>query len=226
MSPAPCAACDGTPPAPRKPRRQNRRSFDRRFHVALALPKRAPPSTTFAAHLTLRQRKIAGRPLAEIAERLDFLLAVGLGYLSLDRSAATLSGGEAQRIRLATQIGSRLRGVLYVLDEPSIGLHARDNDRLLGSLEQLARSRQHRARRRARRRNHSPRRLRGRSRPRRGQCRRTSRRRRTARGNRRESRIAHRPISFRRAREFPCRSSAAATNGKAITHPGRARTTI
>ena len=76
-------------------------------------------------------------PLAEIAERLDFLLAVGLGYLSLDRSAATLSGGEAQRIRLATQIGSRLRGVLYVLDEPSIGLHARDNDRLLASLEQL-----------------------------------------------------------------------------------------
>ena len=60
-----------------------------------------------------------------------------LGYLTLDRSAATLSGGEAQRIRLATQIGSRLRGVLYVLDEPSIGLHARDNDRLLGSLETL-----------------------------------------------------------------------------------------
>ena len=62
---------------------------------------------------------------------------MGLGYLSLERSAATLSGGEAQRIRLATQIGSRLRGVLYVLDEPSIGLHARDNDRLLHSLEQL-----------------------------------------------------------------------------------------
>jgi excinuclease ABC subunit A len=89
------------------------------------------------AQLTLRQRKVAGRPLGEIAERLEFLLAVGLGYLSLDRSAATLSGGEAQRIRLATQIGSRLRGVLYVLDEPSIGLHARDNDRLLGTLETL-----------------------------------------------------------------------------------------
>jgi excinuclease ABC subunit A len=88
-------------------------------------------------HLTARQREIAGRALGEIAERLDFLLAVGLGYLSLDRSAATLSGGEAQRIRLATQIGSRLRGVLYVLDEPSIGLHARDNGRLLRSLEQL-----------------------------------------------------------------------------------------
>ncbi len=89
------------------------------------------------AKLNLRQRKIAGRPLGEIAERLEFLLAVGLGYLSLDRSAATLSGGEAQRIRLATQIGSRLRGVLYVLDEPSIGLHARDNGRLLGTLETL-----------------------------------------------------------------------------------------
>jgi excinuclease ABC subunit A len=87
--------------------------------------------------LTDRQKEIAARPLGEVGERLDFLLAVGLNYLSLDRSAATLSGGEAQRIRLATQIGSRLRGVLYVLDEPSIGLHARDNDRLLGSLEQL-----------------------------------------------------------------------------------------
>jgi excinuclease ABC subunit A len=89
------------------------------------------------AQLTLRQRKIAGRPLSEIAERIEFLLNVGLGYLTLDRSAATLSGGEAQRIRLATQIGSRLRGVLYVLDEPSIGLHARDNGRLLSTLETL-----------------------------------------------------------------------------------------
>jgi len=87
--------------------------------------------------LTARQRQIAGRLLAEIIERLEFMLAVGLGYLSLDRSAATLSGGEAQRVRLATQIGSRLRGVLYVLDEPSIGLHHRDNARLLGTLQSL-----------------------------------------------------------------------------------------
>jgi excinuclease ABC subunit A len=87
--------------------------------------------------LTPRQQQIGARPLAEIAERLEFLLAVGLGYLTLNRSAATLSGGEAQRIRLATQIGSRLRGVLYVLDEPSIGLHARDNGRLLTTLETL-----------------------------------------------------------------------------------------
>jgi excinuclease ABC subunit A len=89
------------------------------------------------SQLSPRQKEIAARPLEEVGERLEFLLAVGLNYLSLDRSAATLSGGEAQRIRLATQIGSRLRGVLYVLDEPSIGLHSRDNARLLGSLEQL-----------------------------------------------------------------------------------------
>jgi excinuclease ABC subunit A len=87
--------------------------------------------------LTPREQQIAGRPLEEIRNRLDFLIAVGLEYLSLDRSSATLSGGEAQRIRLATQIGSRLRGVLYVLDEPSIGLHPRDNHRLLASLNQL-----------------------------------------------------------------------------------------
>ena len=87
--------------------------------------------------LTGREAIIAGRIVHEIVERLQFLNAVGLGYISLDRSAATLSGGEGQRIRLATQIGSKLRGVLYVLDEPSIGLHHRDNGRLLRSLEQL-----------------------------------------------------------------------------------------
>jgi excinuclease ABC subunit A len=87
--------------------------------------------------LTGRELTIAGRIAHEIAERLEFLDNVGLGYLSLSRSAATLSGGEGQRIRLATQIGSKLRGVLYVLDEPSIGLHHRDNDRLLAALENL-----------------------------------------------------------------------------------------
>jgi excinuclease ABC subunit A len=105
--------------------------------TALSLSAARPAVDKILSQLTARQKEIAGRPLEEVAERIDFLLAVGLGYLSLDRSAATLSGGEAQRIRLATQIGSRLRGVLYVLDEPSIGLHARDNDRLLGSLEHL-----------------------------------------------------------------------------------------
>ena len=84
-----------------------------------------------------REEVIAGRIMHEIVERLQFLNAVGLGYISLSRSAATLSGGEGQRIRLATQIGSKLRGVLYVLDEPSIGLHHRDNDRLLAALEDL-----------------------------------------------------------------------------------------
>jgi excinuclease ABC subunit A len=87
--------------------------------------------------LSGREEIIAGRIVHEIVERLEFLHAVGLGYISLDRSAATLSGGEGQRIRLATQIGSKLRGVLYVLDEPSIGLHHRDNNRLLAALENL-----------------------------------------------------------------------------------------
>jgi excinuclease ABC subunit A len=87
--------------------------------------------------LTDRQRRIADRVLKEIRARLDFLVDVGLDYLTLDRTAATLSGGEAQRIRLATQIGSRLMGVLYVLDEPSIGLHPRDNARLIRTLQGL-----------------------------------------------------------------------------------------
>jgi excinuclease ABC subunit A len=84
-----------------------------------------------------REMQIAGRVLDEIRRRLEFLSSVGLDYISLDRSAATLSGGESQRIRLATQIGSKLRGVLYVLDEPSIGLHPRDNGRLLETLAHL-----------------------------------------------------------------------------------------
>jgi excinuclease ABC subunit A len=87
--------------------------------------------------LNARQQKIAERVIKEISERLSFLVNVGLEYLTLNRSAATLSGGEAQRIRLATQVGSRLVGVLYVLDEPSIGLHPRDNKRLLKTLAGL-----------------------------------------------------------------------------------------
>jgi excinuclease ABC subunit A len=87
--------------------------------------------------LTEREAFIGERILKEIGERLNFLKDVGLGYLTLDRSAATLSGGEGQRIRLATQIGSRLMGVMYVLDEPSIGLHQRDNVRLLNTLTTL-----------------------------------------------------------------------------------------
>jgi excinuclease ABC subunit A len=102
-----------------------------------ALPVSRAVEAAAQIKLSEREERIAGRIQKEIAERLGFLNAVGLGYISLNRSAATLSGGEGQRIRLATQIGSKLRGVLYVLDEPSIGLHHRDNDRLLQALESL-----------------------------------------------------------------------------------------
>lgn len=87
--------------------------------------------------LTQKQEKIAKEILKEIRERLQFMINVGLDYLSLARETKTLSGGEAQRIRLATQIGSGLTGVLYVLDEPSIGLHQKDNDKLLATLSHL-----------------------------------------------------------------------------------------
>ena len=88
-------------------------------------------------HLSEKQLKIAEEIIKEIKARLQFLLDVGLNYLSLNRSSKSLSGGEAQRIRLATQIGSQLVGVLYILDEPSIGLHQRDNEKLINSLESL-----------------------------------------------------------------------------------------
>jgi excinuclease ABC subunit A len=136
MSPAPCTAC--------KERRLRPESLAVKIgglsisdFTALPLSDARLAVDKIRDGLTLRQRKIAGRALSEISDRIDFLLNVGLGYLTLSRSAATLSGGEAQRIRLATQIGSRLRGVMYVLDEPSIGLHPRDNGRLLSTLETL-----------------------------------------------------------------------------------------
>ena len=136
MSPVPCPACDE-----RRLRPESLAVKIAGLSIAgfteLPLAQARTALDKIRSKLTLRHHKIAGRPLNEIAERLDFLLNVGLGYLTLNRSAATLSGGEAQRIRLATQIGSRLRGVLYVLDEPSIGLHARDNGRLLTTLETL-----------------------------------------------------------------------------------------
>src|SRR6185436_18764174 len=87
--------------------------------------------------LSPQELEIARLLLKEIRERLGFLQQVGLDYLTLDRTSATLSGGEGQRIRLATQIGSSLSGVLYILDEPSIGLHQRDNTRLLATLKRL-----------------------------------------------------------------------------------------
>ena len=134
MSPRVCSACKGTRlrPASLAVRVKN-------FSVAefTALPIARALVTVRNWTLNDRETQIAGRVLDEIRRRLEFLSAVGLDYLSLERSAATLSGGEAQRIRLATQIGSKLRGVLYVLDEPSIGLHPRDNERLLETLTQL-----------------------------------------------------------------------------------------
>jgi excinuclease ABC subunit A len=136
MSPAPCAVCGERRLRPESLAvKVGSRSISE--FTALAISDARPAVDQVREGLAQRQLDVAGRALAEVASRLDFLLAVGLGYLSLDRSSATLSGGEAQRIRLATQIGSRLRGVLYVLDEPSIGLHARDNGRLISSLEHL-----------------------------------------------------------------------------------------
>ena len=134
MSPSACPVCLGRRLKPSSLAvRVNGLTIDEltRMQLTRAL------ETVRAWKLTERERLIGGRAVEEIRNRLEFLIAVGLDYLSLDRSAATLSGGEAQRIRLATQIGSRLRGVLYVLDEPSIGLHPRDNSRLLDSLARL-----------------------------------------------------------------------------------------
>ena len=134
MSPVTCPACKGKrlKPASLAVRVQGLSIAD---FTALPVSRALPLIKSWK--FSPREMEIAGRILEEITRRLEFLEAVGLGYLSLDRSAATLAGGEAQRIRLATQIGSQLRGVLYVLDEPSIGLHPRDNERLLDTLVRL-----------------------------------------------------------------------------------------
>jgi excinuclease ABC subunit A len=134
MSPAECPACHG-----KRLRPSSLAVRVKNFSIAefTALPIARALVTARNWEFHDRELQIAGRVLDEIRRRLEFLSAVGLDYLSLERSAATLSGGEAQRIRLATQIGSKLRGVLYVLDEPSIGLHPRDNNRLLETLAQL-----------------------------------------------------------------------------------------
>ncbi|HEY2931644.1 MAG TPA: excinuclease ABC subunit UvrA [Acidobacteriota bacterium] len=107
------------------------------IHAYTSVPIEQSLDLITAVRLTERESRIAGPILKEIAERLRFLLDVGLSYLTLDRPASSLSGGEGQRIRLATQIGSKMRGVLYVLDEPSIGLHPRDNSRLIETLREL-----------------------------------------------------------------------------------------
>lgn len=108
-------------------------------HIGLVTERSITEASAFFDHLQLSEKdaQIAKLILKEIEERLSFLRNVGLDYLTLSRAAGTLSGGEAQRIRLATQIGSRLTGVLYILDEPSIGLHQRDNDRLINTLKSM-----------------------------------------------------------------------------------------
>jgi excinuclease ABC subunit A len=134
MSPSLCPACQG-----RRLRPESLAVKVNDLSIAdfTALPLGRALETARTLRFSAREALIADRLKREIVERIEFLNAVGLGYLSLDRNAATLSGGEGQRIRLATQIGSRLRGVLYVLDEPSIGLHQRDNMRLIHALESL-----------------------------------------------------------------------------------------
>ena len=134
MSAVACPACQGKR---LKPESLAVTVADLSIAELTALPIDKAQEALEGLRLSAREELLARRILQEIFERLEFLKGVGLSYLSLDRSAATLSSGESQRIRLATQIGSKLRGVLYVLDEPSIGLHPRDNQRLLSTLERL-----------------------------------------------------------------------------------------
>jgi excinuclease ABC subunit A len=134
MSARPCSACQG---ARLKPEVLAVTVGGLNIHELTQKSVKAAMEFADALELSERERHIAARILKEIRARLTFLDNVGVGYLQLDRAAATLSGGEAQRLRLATQIGSQLVGVLYILDEPSIGLHQRDNNRLIGTLAQL-----------------------------------------------------------------------------------------
>ncbi len=129
-----CAACKG---ARLRPESRSVKINDLSISDYARLSLESAEKAFREIQLSTRELKIAGQILREIQDRMEFLLNVGVGYLSLDRPASTLSGGEGQRIRLATQIGSKLRGVLYVLDEPSIGLHPIDNRRLLNTLADL-----------------------------------------------------------------------------------------
>ena len=134
MTEIPCKACHG---ARLKPETLAVTVGGKNIYEVTTMTIRGVDEFLSSVKLTEREEKIARQILKEIHARLSFLLNVGLDYLTLSRSAGTLSGGEAQRIRLATQIGSGLQGVLYVLDEPSIGLHQRDNNRLLDTLKHL-----------------------------------------------------------------------------------------
>jgi excinuclease ABC subunit A len=134
MREVPCESCHGSR---LKPLTLAVTVSDHSIAEVAALPISGARDLLATLKLSKRDETIAARVLKEVNERLQFLVDVGLHYLSLDRAAGTLAGGEAQRIRLATQIGSGLTGVLYVLDEPSIGLHQRDNERLIGTLIRL-----------------------------------------------------------------------------------------
>jgi excinuclease ABC subunit A len=134
MSVRPCPECGG---ARLRPESRAVKVGEKAIHEFSAMSAHRALEWLAALELSAQDRAIARLILREIDERLRFLDNVGVGYLSMDRAAATLSGGEAQRIRLATQIGSSLVGVLYILDEPSIGLHQRDNARLIATLERL-----------------------------------------------------------------------------------------
>jgi len=134
MTPMNCPECKGRR---LKPEALAVTVADRPIDKIVALQLKDAEDFFKTIDLTPREEQIAGKILKEVRDRLGFLCSVGVGYLMLDRSAATLSGGEGQRIRLATQIGSKLMGVLYVLDEPSIGLHQRDNRKLIDSLVEL-----------------------------------------------------------------------------------------
>jgi len=134
LSVQPCPACEGS-----RLKESSRNVFVDNHNIADITSMPIGPALTYFSKLKLKghKGKIATKIVKEITDRLHFLVNVGLDYLTLDRSADTLSGGEAQRIRLASQIGAGLVGVMYILDEPSIGLHQRDNDRLLKTLEHL-----------------------------------------------------------------------------------------
>jgi excinuclease ABC subunit A len=147
MTRVPCQVCKGARLKPEILAVTIKDSSGRELNIHEFCEQTISSAAEYTAHLQLtpQQQEIAGEIIHEIASRLQFLVEVGLDYLTLNRESGTLSGGEAQRIRLATQIGSGLAGVLYVLDEPSIGLHQRDNavparDRAVANWSRKARS--------------------------------------------------------------------------------------
>ena len=190
-----CSTCDGTPAA----RRRGRGAAARVCTIGeiCRLPLERLVAELARWKWTREEKKIAGELIREIQTRVQFLVDVGLEYLTLARPAPTLSGGEAQRIRLASQVGSGLCGVLYVLDEPTIGLHPRDNRRLLDGAGKTSRPGQHAAGGRARSRSGSRGRSAARFRSRRRRVRRPDRRPRHAGASGQDQRLGHRAVSVR-----------------------------